>query len=48
MQRAAARLGPVLESARQQVVIAYSGEANAPAILAQFAAARARLDAAAR
>lgn len=48
MRRAAARLGPVLESARQQVVIAYSGEANAPAILAQFAAARARLEAAAR
>ncbi len=48
MQRAAARLGPVLDAAQQQVVIAYGGEANAPKILAQFAAARARLAAAAR
>lgn len=47
LQRAAGRLGPLLESARDQVVSAYGGEANAPRILAQFAAARARLDAAA-
>lgn len=47
MQRAASRLGPVLDEAQQQVMIAY-GEANAPIILAQFAAARARLAAAAR
>ncbi len=48
MQRAAARLGPVLDAAQQQVVIAYGGDANAPKILAQFAAARARLGEAAR
>ncbi len=48
MRRAAARLGPVLDAARDQVVIAYGGEANAPTILAQFAAAHARLEAAAR
>ncbi len=42
MQRAASRLGPVLDVAQQQVVIAY-GNGNAPNILSQFAAARARL-----
>ena len=48
MRRAAARLGPLLAAARDQVVIAYGGEAAAPTILAQFDAARARLEAAAR
>ncbi len=47
MQRAASRLGPVLDEAQQKVTIAY-GEANAPTIFAQFAAARARLAQAAR
>ncbi len=45
---AASRLGPVLDVAQQQVVIAYGGDANARNILAQFAAARERLAAAVR
>lgn len=48
MRRAAARLGPLLDAARAQVVTAYGGEANAPKILADFTAARAALDAAGR
>jgi TolB protein len=45
MRRAAERLGPLLDAARAQVVTSYRGEANAPRILAEFAAARARLNA---
>ena len=44
MRRAAARLGPLLDAARAQVVAGYGGEGNAARILGEFAAARARLE----